>query len=219
MYKNKLTFIEKKHETDDIYTFVFKPDTEINWKAGQYIEYRLGFGLVKHFTIASAPYEGTINLTTRIFKKHSDFKEKLIKLQSGDKVSTKTPIGDLIINDMNAEYVFIAGGIGITPFRAILWDLHFKNIDPKITLLYANNTDTPAFKKQLDELVNNNNNLHIKYFLNNQRVEAKDIKEYSSLNTIFLVSGPPVMIEAYRKILKDLSIPKQNILVDSFIGY
>lgn len=219
MYKNKLTYIEKNHETDDIYTFVFKPDTKIDWKAGQFIEYRLGFGLVKHFTIASAPSEGTINLTTRIFERHSDFKEKLLKLQPGDKVSTKTPTGDLIINDVDAEYVFIAGGIGITPFRAILWDLHYRGINPKITLLYASSTDTPAFRQQLDKLANTNSNLHIKYFLNNQRIDTEDIQEHSSDNTVFLISGPPAMVEAYQKILKDLSIPKQNILVDSFVGY
>src|SRR3990167_4362886 len=85
-----LTFFEKKQETADVFSFIFKTDEPIKWRAGQYLFYTFpndnpdNRGVTRYFTISSTPFE------------------------------------DFIIDDLGKNYIFIAGGIGITPFRSIL---------------------------------------------------------------------------------------------------
>src|SRR5450756_2841841 len=78
-------------------------------------------GSDRWFTIASAPYEKHVMLTTRFAAKESStFKQTLKALKPGDTVEISDLDGDFTVDDPQQHYVFIAGGIGITPFRAIL---------------------------------------------------------------------------------------------------
>lgn len=219
IWKNEATLVERRHEIGDVYTFVFRPIRKLDWKPGQYIDFRLGLNLVKHFTIASAPYEGTINVTTRIFEKPSRYKAKLFDLEPGAKVKLSEPQGTLTITDPGQPHLLIAGGIGITPFRAILWDLDHKQAQTQATLLYASSVPKPAFSDDLDDLASRNSNLNIEYFSNNKRITPEDIQNLSKPDTVYLVSGPPAMVEAYIKILHELKIPQSRIRADYFIGY
>ncbi|MBW6431606.1 FAD-dependent oxidoreductase [Patescibacteria group bacterium] len=215
----ELRYIGKKQETEDIFTFSFKPRGSVEWKAGQYLDYRLGFGLVKHFTIATAPYEEKVNITTRIFEKPSNFKKKLLQLKSGDTIYARDTRGELTIDDYKAEYVFIAGGIGITPFRSIIWDLVEKGQKTKVSLLYANSNDKLAFKKELEEVSEHNSNININYFIEPRKIEKKDLADFNTKNTVFMIAGPPKMVEFYEGILSKLGVSMKNIKSDPFWGY
>jgi ferredoxin-NADP reductase len=215
----ELKFIGKKHETGGVFTFSFKPKGSIKWKAGQYLDYRIGFGLVKHFTIATAPYEETINITTRIFEKPSKFKQKLLQLKAGDTVYARNIRGDMTLDDFKTEYVFIAGGIGITPFRSIIWDLVKKGQKTKVSLLYANSNNKLAFKKELDEISKQNPNIKINYFTESQRIKEEDLSLFDIKKVIFMIAGPPKMVEFYEGILRKLGVSMKNIKSDPFWGY
>ena len=78
----KVELLEKYHETEDVISFIFKPLEDLEWKAGQFIYYKIPHdkpdnrGIIRHFTIASAPHEEHIRLTTRFFsEKGSSFKK------------------------------------------------------------------------------------------------------------------------------------------------
>jgi len=215
----ELVFESHQKETTDIHTFSFKPRGEINWEAGQYIEYRLGFGLKKHFTIANAPYEKIVKITTRIPEKPSKFKEKLLALKSGEIIVAKKPKGNLIIDNPNKEYVFIAGGIGITPFRAIIWDQVYKKRNYIINLLYANSDKNITFKKDLDLLSAENKNLKVNYFIEPKRITKENLPKTTPNGPLYLIAGPPKMVEAHEAILRKLKVPNKNIKTDSFWGY
>lgn len=215
----ELKFIEKRHEAGDIFTFSFEPQSSIKWKAGQYLDYRLGFSLVKHFTIANAQHEEKINITTRILEMPSEFKQKLLTLKKGDTVYARDIRGNLTLDDSDLEYVFIAGGIGITPFRAIIWDLVKKGQETKITLLYANSNDKIAFKKKLQEISKQNPNINIDYFIEPKRIEKNDIIDFNIKKAYFMIAGPPKMVETYEKMLRGLEVPMKNIKSDPFWGY
>lgn len=215
----KAAFVEKRHETDNVYTFVFKPERELNWVSGQFMDFKLPSGQVKHFTIASAPYEGKIHLTTRVFDTPSDYKQELQKLVAGDQVVLGKPKGELTVDNKHDDYLFIAGGIGITPFRAILWDMANSNSKLKVTLFYAYSTEKPPFKDELAKIVYSHPNLMVKYFLQNIPITKGDIAAQSTENTEYLISGPPKMVDVYEKMLKGMGIRRKNIKTDSFWGY
>ncbi len=78
----------------------------------------------RYFTIASAPFEQRVTLTTRFAtERRSSFKRALRELPIGAAVEAEGPSGNFVVKVPEVDRVFIAGGIGITPYRAILLDL------------------------------------------------------------------------------------------------
>ena len=71
------------------------------------------------FTLASAPAEKVVKITTRISNDPSEFKKALLELKQGMKISMSGPVGSFYLKD-NSPTLLIAGGIGITPFRSIV---------------------------------------------------------------------------------------------------
>jgi ferredoxin-NADP reductase len=78
-------------------------------------------GNTRGFSIASAPYETTIMVTTRL--RDTAFKRVLKNVPLETEVKLEGPFGDLKLHtDVKRTAVFLAGGIGITPFHSILLD-------------------------------------------------------------------------------------------------
>src|SRR5580698_4308587 len=123
----KLKLAAKKTESAGVVSFIFKPEEPLMWKAGQFLHYVLNHaptddrGSDRWFTIASAPYERHVMITTRLAaKKGSTFKHNLKSLKLGDAIEFSDLDGDFTVDDPRKHYIFIAGGICITPFRSIL---------------------------------------------------------------------------------------------------
>src|SRR4030042_5259503 len=155
----KVTLIEKIQETKDIYSFIFKPEKQVTWEAGQHIFLKIPHpnpdnrGVIRHFTISSAPFEKNISITSRFdIEKGSSFKKALLKLKTGSTIEAYNLRGNFTIKDLKARYAFIAGGIGITPYRSILLDLSNKNNSVNIILIYGNKDQNIVFKDTLDSI-------------------------------------------------------------------
>jgi ferredoxin-NADP reductase len=215
----KLEYLGKRHEAGDVYTFTLRPERPTIWKAGQYLDYRLGFGLIRHFTIASAPSEKVINITTRIFEKPSKFKEQLLDLKKGQIIRSRNIRGKLCIDSPKHSYLLIAGGIGITPYRAILWDLAAKNLKTRATLIYLNTSTEIPFKKELDAIVKANPSISVYYYTGNEIPDPTFLSSFKAKTSDFFISGPPKMVEHYVRVLRKLDIPYRKIKTDSFLGY
>lgn len=112
--------------------------------------------------------------------------------------------------------MFIAGGIGITPFRSIIWDLVEKGQKTKASLLYANSNDKLAFKKELEEIFEQYPNININYFTEPQRIKEEDLIVFDIKKAIFMIAGPPKMVETYERVLRELGVPMKNIKSDPF---
>ncbi len=222
----KLTLLEKKKIVSNIKSFIFQPEKKIKWRAGQYFIYFLKHeeedlrGIMRFFTISSSPFQKHIAITTKVSKTSSSFKKSLDNLKIGNEIVVKGPDGDFIIQDFKKSYIFVAGGIGITPFISILRQLNFEEKLVKITLLYSNKTKEFAFKNELDEISKNNKNLEIKYFVSPKRIDKNILKNFTTnKKTIFYISGPDPMVESITKILLDLKIADEDIKKDYFSGY
>lgn len=224
----RLKLIDKRSEAGDVVSHIFEPVEQMTWTAGQFLIYFLPHekpdvrGKQRFFTISSSPYEKSIMLTTRVFvEQRSSFKQALEQLNPGDFVDVKGPDGDFILDEPTGQYVFIAGGIGVTPYRSIIGQLDFEKKPINIELLYANKNEEFPFRMFFEEVKQRNSNFNIKYIVSPQHIDTKyieeNIKDY--LNKIFYVSGPEPMVESLYEMLKGMGIKEENIKTDYFPGY
>jgi ferredoxin-NADP reductase len=110
-------------------------------------------GLRRHISLATSPTEsGVVGLATRL--RDSAFKRTLAELEVGDKVQVEEPKGSFLLpEDMSKEYVFVAGGIGITVFRSMLRFIADRSLPYRVTLVYSNrDRESTAFLDELEEI-------------------------------------------------------------------
>lgn len=222
----QLKFLEKKKEEGDVVSFLFESEAPISWVPGQYIHYTLPHknpderGTERYFTISSAPFEKNIRITTRIIDKRSSFKNNLSKLSKGSVIKADPPEGDFVVKDPSKKYIFIAGGIGITPFRSILLDLDKRNLSINATLLYVNKTSEFVFKEELENLAKKYKDFKINYFVSPNRIDENTIKAILNFtDSIFYISGPAPMVFSFKDMLSKMGISGENIKLDDFPGY
>jgi ferredoxin-NADP reductase len=224
----KLKLVDRKKESPGVESLIFKPDGPLAWKAGQVLHYVLNHaptddrGSDRWFTIASAPYERHVRLTTRFASKEgSTFKKTLKGLKRGDEIEISDLDGDFLVTDPKASYVLIAGGIGITPFRAILKQAEHDGHPLNATLIYANRKEVSAYRHELDVMAKRNRKLKIHYLFHPRRIDQPTIQEIAPdlKRPLFYVSGPEPMVEGIGKLLEKMGVPKKHIKQDWFPGY
>src|SRR6476659_4520495 len=157
--------LESKHaETDTIWSFVFQSAAPLAWKAGQSLRIEVpgAYGPLEHrFSISSAPFTKKITITTR--RSDSDFKQSLFSLQPGDNVQGFGLEGDFIWHDALKNPVFIAAGVGITPFHAMLAERIHAGLPLDASLVYGGSNNNLAFRSTLDGWAYNNPLFQIHY--------------------------------------------------------
>ena len=139
------------------YTFSFEKGKDLTWKAGQHGLLTITHKKIKNgtlpFTLASAPAEEIVKITTRISNEPSEFKKALLELKQGMTISMSGPVGSFYLKD-NSPTLLIAGGIGITPFRSIIKQMEMTGncIETPIQLLYLDSNKSYIYKNELDEI-------------------------------------------------------------------
>lgn len=224
----KLTLINKKVEVPGVESFIFEAAEPITWKAGQFFHYVLHHrptddrGSDRWFTIASAPSEKHVMITTRLTAEHgSTFKQALQNIKIGEAIEISDLDGEYIVEDLTQEYVFIAGGIGITPIRSILKELDETQKQISATVLYANRDQNIVYKDELDGFAKKNANLKIHYSISPERINEAKIKELipDLQKPLFYVSGPEPMVEGLGNTLKAMGVTADHLKQDWFPGY
>lgn len=222
-----LTLQEKIHEVDDIHSFIFTPDESVQWKAGQFARFTIedftGEGKAfRTFTIASAPSEEIIMITTRIMDPCSDFKKHLLDMEYGATITMDGPYGKMGIDHAEQPILMLAGGIGITPFRSLLLDMDNKlDTLPTVSLLYNNENGHFVYRNKLTDLDNTHKSVNVHYIIDrdtNMREISRFIQAYDN-NGLYLISGSPGFVNAMEKILTEQGIQKESMKHDPFYGY
>ncbi len=223
-------FLEMVERTPLARSYRFERPEEFDFKAGQWIKVTLGEadGLMHPLSLSDCPGEkGFMEFTKRLTG--SPFCGRLDGLQSGDKVAFDGPMGHYCLDDVKGPVVFLTGGIGITPIRSILRMMsHAK--DPRETVLIYGNKDEDdiAFLDELGELeLPNFRMVHVlvepqgKLPARKGFITADIIKEEVAdlPGNTYMVSGPPVMVNAMAKNLESLGLPESRMMVDKFMGY
>ena len=224
----KLKLISKQTEVTGVETFIFEAEEPLNWKPGQYAHYILPHenpddrGTERWFTIASAPFEKTAQITTRLTPvQGSSFKRALVDLPIGQTIESDYVDGDFTVEDPEQESVFIAGGIGITPFRSILKEADHNGTKLRATLLYASRDENIVFKDELDAYAKNNPDLKIHYLIAPERLDENSIRAMvPNLQTpVFYLSGPEPMVKSLNETVQNMGVPADHVKLDDFPGY
>lgn len=222
----KLTLIKKQNEAKDTKSFFFTSNEKITWQAGQYAYLTLG-EITKQFTIASSPTEEFIQITTRI-REISDFKQNLDKIEIGSEIEARAPFGTFVLpyNLSPVTYnLFLAGGIGITPFRSMIKYNIDKNPGIPMHLIYSNSDSEFVFKQELDKWQEEIDFLKINYHNSSESGHldmtklSSLLKAYSLEHIVFWSVGPVAFVNAMEDILEELKIPADNIKTEKFTEY
>lgn len=218
----KLKFVEKRHECDTIYSFIFEPKEAMTWEAGQYINYTLS-GIPpadadRLFTIASAPSEGHVRLTT--FIGESQFKQKLAILEPGAEVEVDQLGGDFVWQDDPVKKLYIAGGLGITPFRSSIVERANQGLPNTATLLWAGQDEQCPFLEEITQLADKDDELTLVRSIG-ERLNAENIREKVAdiEDRLIYIAGSQQFVESIGESLHESGIPKGRIKYDWFDGY
>jgi ferredoxin-NADP reductase len=211
---------------------------ELDFEPGQYFFVTLPDlghqdekGLRRHITVVTSPNErGVLGLCTRL--RDTAFKRSLAELPVGAEVEVEEPKGEFVLpKETDRPYVFIAGGIGITVFRSMLRYIAEEGLPHRVTLVYSNrDQDSAAFLDELSALERDNANLRVVPTMTDdpawegetRRIDADLLRDHldGELDSFtYLVAGPPAMVDAMEKTLRDAAVPEEQIRPERFSGY
>ncbi|MBM7618497.1 ferredoxin-NADP reductase [Bacillus tianshenii] len=219
--KSDLAFLKRYKESDGVYTFLFEKEKDLTWHAGQHglftITHRKIKNATRPLTVASTPAENVVKITTAISDKPSEFKKALLELEEGMKIRMNGPVGSFYLND-NSPALFIAGGIGITPFRAIVKQLEAEGngVQKQIKLLYLDSGKSYIYKDELDR----NTSIDTSYLASRDELYLEMDKFITSNNNNakYFIAGSKSMVDSITSHLKSKGILKRNIKKDAFMG-
>lgn len=205
----KIKFLSKQNEYDDVYTFFFDKK-DVAYEAGQYAHLLIEGETreVRELSFASAPSEDNLMLTMHVGS-NTEFKNKMSKLSEGDEVSLFKIKGKLEFPRVNEKsYVFLSGGVGITPFRSILKEN--KEKDLRIDLVQVQRGDF-LFKNELESLVNNYYSISPENFDD----EITNIIE-KNRSSLFYICGSKRFVDGISNLMEKNMIDKDRIQIESF---
>jgi glycine betaine catabolism B len=236
-----LTLKEKRTLAADMSEFIFAPDKKLSFLPGQYLEWTLPHkksdsrGFRRYFTIASSPTEPDIKLGIKIDKDHSStFKKHLAEMDNKDVLAAAQLAGDFTMpEDKTKKLVFIAGGIGVTPFRSMLQYLTDTKEKRDIVFLYTVPDPKELAYRDIFEKAGKELGLKYYYIVTRSenapldwtgkigRITPELVKEVAPdfKDRVYYLSGPNAMVETYKKLLSQLGIPWNNIKTDYFPGF
>jgi predicted ferric reductase len=200
-----------------------------DYKPGQFSIVRLirrGHVSEPHpFTLSSSPSREGLSVSV---KSVGDFTSTIKDTTTDDRAYIDAPYGVFSFLNRDApNLVFIAGGIGITPFMSMLRYMRDKGLERNVFLIWGNKTERDiAFRDELDEMATRMPSLRIVHVMSSQEdwpgekgyVNAPLLQKYIGgvENPQVFLCGPPVMMAKIIRTLRDLGVPRQRIHFERF---
>ncbi|HZW39392.1 MAG TPA: FAD-binding oxidoreductase [Ignavibacteriaceae bacterium] len=201
-----------KIEKPEGYSFIPGQATEVAVNKSGYEQER------RPFTFTSLNEWDHLEFTIKSYNDHDGVTKLLGTLNPGDEIILHDVWGTI---NYKGPGLFIAGGAGVTPFIAILRELHSKNKIAGNALLFANKTSADIINKdEFEKMLG-------KCFINILSDEDVDgyakgfvtedfLKKYISNYKVFYLCGPPIMMEKVEAALLNLGISKESIITEAF---
>lgn len=237
-YKTKLN--KRSEIAERTMAFCLEKPAGFLFKAGQYLDLTLidppemdSEGPVRSLSIASAPCEEDLVVATRM--RDSAFKRAIARVPLGAKLKVEGPSGSFTLHKNAAKAaVFLAGGIGITPFRSMLRQAAEERSAHQLYLFYSNRRpEDAAFLKELSELARSNPHFIFVPSMSEMERSKQDwsgergfidrdmlVKHFCDLKgPIYYVAGPPAMVAAMQQMLIKAGVDEDDIRTEEFGGY
>lgn len=232
--------IGRTEVADGTLAFTFARPAGFEFIAGQYLtltlpdpQYTDEKGNSRTFSIASPPQEADrLEIATRMTG--SALKRSLAEAPLGTPVSIFGPAGDFTLGTDPTPVTFIAGGIGITPFRSMLRDAAARGRSGPITLIYSGRTlEGTPYHEELAGLaqtypafryiptITEAEKSPLPWAGERRFVTAEFLRDYigDMLAPIFYLAGPPGLVVAATKTLLDAGAAPAHLLAEEFSGY
>ncbi|UCE18548.1 MAG: ferredoxin reductase family protein [Gemmatimonadota bacterium] len=177
------------------------------------------------FTISSSPTRDRLSICV---KSVGDFTSTIGDTRISDRAYIDAPYGMFSFLNHDAPHlVFIAGGIGITPFVSMLRYIYDRKLERNIVLLWGNKTESDiAFREELDHMEREMSTLKIVHVLSEQNdwhgekgwISAEKLKRYVAdfEGSQFFICGPPALMTSVVHILRELKVEKSRIHSERF---
>ena len=223
----------------DIVDFVFTPSQRLAFQPGQYVEWTLAHphpdsrGNRRYFTLASSPTEDAVHLGVRFYDHGSSFKTAMHALNGRTPLVGGQVAGDFTLPaDPKQKLVFIAGGIGITPYRSMLKYLLDTKQRRDIVLFYVNRHAADIVYRDVLSEAQARLGVRILYTLTDTTAIPRDWPGASGRITermiqeavpdyrerTFYISGPPELVRSSEHTLRTLGVKQHQIRKDFFPG-
>ena len=220
--------------------FHFAKPADFQFRAGQSIDLTLlnppetdAEGNSRAFSIASAPFDNDLMIATRM--RDTAFKRVLRKASPGLQVKIDGTWGSFVLHRKSEKpAVFLAGGIGITPFLSMIRQAGHDQSPHHMYLFYSNRRpEDAAFLDLLLEATKRNPNFRLiatmtkmdkslrewkgEIGLVNKDMLTKHLPSLQGQN--YYLAGPPAMVAAMRRMLIEAGVDEDDIRTDEFYGY
>ncbi len=190
-------------------------------------------GPSRTFTLASAPHERDLLIATRM--RDTAFKRVLKSAPLGTPLEIDGPSGIMVRHEEAARpAVFLAGGIGITPFRSMARHAAHERLPHRLVLFYGNRRpEDAAFLTELQALEGKNPNYRMVAAMSEPEKSAQSWsgekgfidrallgRHLSDLKgPVYYFAGPPAMAMAMQKLLADAGVAEEDMRSEEFYGY
>lgn len=220
--------------------FFFNKPGALVYRSGQSFDWTIlnptetdNEGNTRTFSAITAPNDNQIGFATRL--RDTAFKRYLRSMPDGTAMDFEGPYGSMILHkDTTKSAVFLAGGIGITPFRSIIRDATQNSLPHKIFLFYSNRrpedtaflteltdyqTQNPNFKAILTmtDMTNSKQPWNGETGYINEELVKKNLPQLDQ--AIFYTAGPPAMVTAMKELLQKMGVNEDNVRSEDFVGY
>jgi len=237
---HQLRLLRRETVAEGTMAFHFSRPSGFRFRAGQSLLMTLneppetdGEGNGRTFTIASAPHEPELMVATRM--RDTAFKRVLKSMPLGGTVTVDGPNGEMLLDEGSARpVVFLAGGIGITPFLSMSRYATHERLAHRIHLFYANKRpEDAAFLEELRSAVALNPDFRLIAVMAEPDKSAppwtgetgfirRELLERhlpDPTSPVYYFAGPPAMTTAMREMLTDLGVSEGAMRYEEFYGY
>lgn len=241
--KFNLVLHKIQQQKNDIWSLAFEKPQGFDYQPGQFLETEISHhapddrGTNRWFTLSSAPTEKYLTITTRYIEEQSStYKKALFGLKAGDTIKAEGPMGQFLLPTNQAiKLIWIAGGVGITPFLSQLRHLvDSQDLDRNITLYYAvRDTQDVIYTELLSKAIQKLPNFRLfivspqhksqdnQFSVISGRISSTMLKKHTPdiLKSEIFISGPGPMVDSLKEQIISSGAQENKIHEDWFPGY